>query len=97
MNHFSEILKPLRQLISLIDRNEESISKSYANFRVADDDVEGLAQLMNVVSLELVYHVGSVQTPGLGTQRFLQGIRHVILSRKGGKGDRPGHQVQNYL
>jgi len=40
--------------------------------RVADDDVEGLIQLKHVVCMELVYHVGSVQTPGLGTQRFLQ-------------------------
>lgn len=48
--------------------------------RVADDDVEGLAQLVNVVSLELVYHVGSVQTPGLGTQRFLQARGRYLTS-----------------
>lgn len=40
--------------------------------RVADDDVMSLSCLERVESVELVYHVGSIQSPGVGTQFFLE-------------------------
>jgi len=40
--------------------------------RVADTDVAGLVRLENIRSMELVYHVGKILTPGDGTQTFLR-------------------------
>eukprot|EP00088_Acartia_fossae_P064964 TRINITY_DN7_c0_g1_i1.p1 TRINITY_DN7_c0_g1~~TRINITY_DN7_c0_g1_i1.p1 ORF type:complete len:610 (+),score=121.82 TRINITY_DN7_c0_g1_i1:53-1882(+) len=40
--------------------------------RVADDDVSGLARLEKVTSVELVFHTGTITTPGPATQIFLQ-------------------------
>lgn len=40
--------------------------------RVADDDVMALSCLERVESVELMYHVGSIQSPGVGTQFFLE-------------------------
>ena len=42
-------------------------------FRVSDDDVAGLIRLDQVATVELVYHVGTIQSPGIGTHYFMQG------------------------
>ncbi len=41
--------------------------------RVADDDVQSLAGLEHLETAELVYHVGSLHSPGPGTTHFLTG------------------------
>ena len=40
--------------------------------RVQDSDVEGLINLKNLTSVELLYNVGRPTTPALGTASFLQ-------------------------
>jgi hypothetical protein len=61
--------------------------------RVADDDVQSLAGLEHLESAELVYHVGSLHSPGPGTTHFLSGSersRAVDPDRIQGRGSGSG-------
>lgn len=52
---------------------------SNLKLRVSDDDVAGLIRLDQVATVELVYHVGTIQSPGIGTHYFMQ-VRGTYLT-----------------
>lgn len=80
LTHVDNLGSKNRRLIAATLRCKKAVALAIAllcprvqniKLRVADDDVQSLAGLEHLESAELVYHVGSLHSPGPGTTHFL--------------------------
>lgn len=89
LTHVDNLGSKNRRLIAATLRCKKAVALAIAllcpkvqhiKLRVADDDVQSLAGLEYLESAELVYHVGSLHSPGPGTTHFLSVRGHQLTS-----------------
>ena len=80
LKHVNNLGSKTRRLIATAMRCKKPVAEAILNLcpdvenlklRVSDDDLSHLSSLTKVTSIELVYHVGAIGSPGPVTQSFL--------------------------